>query len=295
MLEPLLIFVTVVEQKNFSRAAKLLHISQPSVSLHIQNLEKEFGNKLFHRSPQYVQVTAAGELLYQSAKKMITYYQLVQEQIDQLKNRVTGKMNVGASYTIGEYILPYLLEKYIKQYPLVDLEVTIKNTTQIMNELTGGQLDLALVEGKVQDTGCLISTFMIDELILLVSPSHPLASHPAIQPTMLHDHVWILREQGSGTRHYEDHLINHFKLRVKKSFIFSSNQGVKEAIIAGLGIAILSRLTVRREVENGVLREIPIHNFSLKRPLSIVQMKKNAINSKAVEILTQQLQDIATR
>src|SRR4051812_3861590 len=106
------VFVTVIEQKNFTRAAEILNISQPNVSLHIRNLENEFGTKLIHRSPKQVQITEAGQILYRHAKQILLHFEEARHEINDLRHVVTGKLRVGASFTIGEYILPKVLAEY---------------------------------------------------------------------------------------------------------------------------------------------------------------------------------------
>jgi DNA-binding transcriptional LysR family regulator len=268
MVDSLKLFVAVYEQKSFSRAASLLHLSQPGVSVQIQSMENELGAKLFHRTPKQVKPTQAGELLYKKAKKILSLYEEAQEDIQRLQKTVTGALKIGASFTIGEYLLPKLLAGYAAQYPAVSAEVTIANTEQIIHAIRHNEIDVGLVEGDVGHAELSVEPFMRDELVIVASATHPLALMKNVQPEQLHDQVWVLREAGSGTRWYSDCLIREWGLRVKHSYIFSSSQGVKEAVAAGLGIALLSRLVVHHELVSGEL--VPLIKKRVYRQFSLL-------------------------
>lgn len=283
MVESLKVYVTVVDKKNFSRAAEELFISQPSVSLHIRNLEKEFNTKLLNRSPKQVEPTESGLILYKQSKQILHLYNQVKEEIDELRHVVKGTLRIGASFTIGEYFLPRLMAEFATQYPYVEIEVIIANTEEVIQALRANQLNLGLVEGKVSQTDVLIEPFMEDEMILVVPPKHPLAGQLEVKPEHLHDQVWILREQGSGTRMFSDEVIRDYQLRVKRTFVFSSSQGVKETVAAGLGIALVSRLIVQRELATGELRGLNITGKRNTRQFVMISLP-TAVQTKALEV-----------
>ncbi|MBP1989473.1 LysR family transcriptional regulator [Paenibacillus eucommiae] len=289
IVETLRVFVTVAEQKNFSRAAELLNLSQPGVSLQIRNLENEFGAKLMHRSPKLVKLTVAGEILYKRAKVILSLYEEAKEDIHLLRDVVTGSIRIGASFTIGEYILPRLLAEFVHHYPEVDIQVHIGNTEEIAQAVRSNSLDLGLVEGEVSHPDLTVTPYMKDEMTLIVSPEHPLSHVSAgkAQAAMLQDQVWILRESGSGTRAFSEQYIQDAGLVMKRSYVFNSSQGVKEAVAAGLGIAILSRLVVRKELEAGEICEIPIDG-KIGRDFSIIQNKDHSA-AMAVSVFVERL------
>ncbi|WP_227936318.1 LysR family transcriptional regulator [Alkalihalobacillus deserti] len=278
IIDPLKIFVTVVEQRHFSRAAKLLNLSQPNVSLHIRNLENELDTTLFIRSPKQVKVTEAGEMLYIRAKKILSLYEEAKQEIASQRHIVQGTINIGASFTIGEYILPRLLANYANENPLVHVEVTVGNTEEVIAKTKSNQLDIGLIEGELQDLDVEARPFMEDEMIIIAPSNHPLAQLRIVKPDMLHDQSWIWREKGSGTRAYSDQLIESLQIAVKRSFIFSSSQGIKEAVSAGLGIAMISKLTVRKELETNEIKQIHISNRTFTRNFSIIQGKHDFKN-----------------
>ena len=286
--DPLKIFVTVAELKNFSRAAEELYLSQPSVSLQIRNLENELGSKLINRSPKHLELTQSGEILYGLAKQILLLYDRARQEINQLTNTVTGSLKVGASYTIGEYILPFALTEFSTQFPNVDIEASIANTVEITQAVRSNHLDLGLVEGEVNHSDLDIQALMDDELILVVPNQHALARYPIVTSEDLQDQVWIFRESGSGTRDFSDKLIKDLRIDVRKSHIFGSSQAVKQAVIAGLGIALVSSWIVRKELKANEITAIRIKDMRLIRSFSIIRPKNNEM-SMAMSIFTENL------
>ncbi|EGW36318.1 LysR family transcriptional regulator [Desulfosporosinus sp. OT] len=286
--DPLKIFVTVVEYKNFSRAAEELYLSQPSVSLQIRNLENELGSKLMNRSSKHLELTQSGEIFYDYAKQMLLLYDKAKEDIDQLTNVVTGSLKVGASYTLGEYILPFVLAEFAAQFPTVNIEASIDNTEEITQAVRANHLDIALVEGEVTHLDLDIRPLMEDEIILVVPNQHPLARLPIVTADHLQDQVWILRESGSGTRSFCDKLISDWGINVKKTYIFGSSQAVKQAVVAGLGMALVSCWIVRKELNAKELTRVSIKGKRLARSFSLIRSKNHEM-SKAMEVFTEQL------
>jgi DNA-binding transcriptional LysR family regulator len=278
IVEVLKVFITVAEQRNFSRAAEILNLSQPGVSLQIRNLENEMGAKLLHRSPKHVKLTEAGEVLYKRAKLILMHYEEAKQEIHLLQNVVTGKLKIGASFTIGEYLLPRLLVEFTTKYPQVDIQVLIRNTEEIVHAVQANAFDLGLVEGGVSHYDVDVEPFMKDKMILVAPNAHPLSSLRKIDMGMLQNQVWILRETGSGTRAFSDIFIQENGLSLKRSFIFNSSQGVKEAVAAGLGIAILSEWVVRKELNTGEVCELPLQEKAFTRDFSLVHPKNSSVS-----------------
>lgn len=263
-------FVTVVEAKNFTRAGEILRLSQPSVSLHIKHLEREFGTKLIDRSPKHLYVTQAGEMLYERARQMLNLYEKAKEDIYTHQHRIAGTLHIGASFTVGEYVLPVLLADFCHRYPDVEVEVTIGNTQRITEAVKLLHMDIGLIEGQTSEKDLQIVPFMKDEMVLVAPMNHPLVGDSPVAPEALQDEIWIVREEGSGTRVYSDHVIRTLGLSVKKMITFSSNQAVKEAVAAGLGITLLSKWVVRKPIQHGELAMIAIQGQQFPRRLSYV-------------------------
>ena len=293
-MDPLKVFVTVIEQKNFSRAGDILNLSQPGVSLHIRNLENELGTKLIYRSPKQVQITEPGKILYRHAKQMINHYETAKREINEFNNVVSGTMKIGASFTIGEYYLPKVLAEFAAQYPMVDIQIIISNSNDVIQGIRSNKLDIGLIEGETDYKDIDVMPFMNDEMIVVVPPDHPLSQMDLIEGNMLQNQTWVLREQGSGTRAYSDKLLSSLELNIKKTFIFTSIQGVKEAVMAGLGIALLSRLTVQKELKSNELKTFHLKNEPIIRPFSIVK-KLDFEASKAMELFLRKVEEFAIK
>jgi LysR family transcriptional regulator, transcriptional activator of the cysJI operon len=293
-MDPLKVFVTVIEQKNFSRAGDILNLSQPGVSLHIRNLENELGTKLIYRSPKQVQITEPGKILYRHAKQMLNHYETAKREINEFNNVVSGTMKIGASFTIGEYYLPKVLAEFAAQYPMVDIQIIISNSNDVIQGIRSNKLDIGLIEGETEYKDIDVRPFMNDEMIVVVPPDHPLSQMDLIEGDMLQNQTWVLREQGSGTRTYSDKLLSSLELNIKKTFIFTSIQGVKEAVMAGLGIALLSRLTVQKELKSNELKTFHLKNEPIIRPFSIVK-KLDFEASKAMELFLRKVEEFAIK
>ncbi|MFC0272803.1 LysR family transcriptional regulator [Metabacillus herbersteinensis] len=273
-------FVTLVEVKNFTKTAEILLMSQPSVSLHIKNLEREFNTKLFLRSPKTLKITPTGEILYDRAKKMITIYEQTKQDILEHHNSIKGELKIGASFTIGEYILPSLLLDLQKEYPELKLQVVIGNTEEIVQSVRLYQVDIGLIEGQTNEKELSVHAFMEDELFIVSSFNHKLASIEEVTVADLQNQAWVTREVGSGTREYLDHVIRSNGLKVNSLLTISSNQGIKETLINGEGLSLLSRSVIERDVQHRNLSIIQLKNQPFYRMLSfiyspIMQDKKN--------------------
>ncbi|MGG3466932.1 LysR family transcriptional regulator [Neobacillus pocheonensis] len=278
--EELKTFVTLAEVKNFTKTAELLLMSQPSVSLHIKNLEKEFQTKLFLRSPKFLQITPTGEILYDRAKQMIKIYEQTKQDILEHNNSIKGELKIGASFTIGEYILPSLLIDIQNDYPELELQVVIGNTEEIVQSVRLYQVDIGLIEGQTNEKEISVHSFMQDELYIVSSNNHELALKGDVTMTDLQNQAWVSREVGSGTRDYLDHVIRSNGLKVKSLLSISSSQGIKETLINGKGLSLLSNSIIERDVQYGLLSIIKVKNHRFTRTLSyiyspIMQDKRN--------------------
>ncbi|MTH54704.1 LysR family transcriptional regulator [Bacillus mangrovi] len=270
-LDSLKTFTTLAEVKNFTKTADILHISQPSVSLHIKNLEKEFQTSLFVRSPKSLKITPTGEILYNRAKQIINIYSQTKLDILEHHHDVKGKLVIGASFTIGEYILPAFLVGFQKKYPDLDIEVMIGNTEEVIESVRLFKVDIGLIEGQTNEKELTVEPFMEDELFLVSSADHVLAQKKRVMIDDLHSRNWVTREEGSGTREYLEHVIRSNGLKVNSFLTISSNQGIKGTLISGMdALSLLSRHVIDREVQHHALSIIPLQGHSFKRKLSMV-------------------------
>lgn len=277
-------FITLVEVKNFTKTSEILHISQPSVSLHIKNLEQEYQTTLFIRSPKSVQITPTGQILYERAKQILAIYEAAKEDILAHHHAIQGSLVIGASFTIGENILPPILACLQQQFPHLELEIIIGNTNEIIHLAKLLQIDIGLIEGQSRDKELVIKPFMQDELFIVGANHHPLTKQSSITISALQQQNWVARESGSGTRTYLDHFFRVNGLQVQSLLTISSNQGVKESVIQGLGLALLSGCVIEREIKNGDLAILHLEGQHFTRTFSYLYSPtmKNKRNVEAL-------------
>lgn len=281
-------FVTVVELQHFTKAAQQLRISQPSVSLHIKNLEEEFQTTLFIRTPKKVSVTPSGKIVYERAKQMISIYEQMKREIAEYHHEVQGELKIGASFTIGEYILPAIAATLHKEFPKLQLNIVIGNTEEVVAQVRMFQVDIGLIEGQTSDKEIHIEPFMEDELGIVCHPSHPLAKKKNITIEQLQEETWVLREKGSGTREFMEHVIRSNGVKVDSLLTISSNHGVKEAVMNGVGLTFLSNCVVNKEIENGSLVKIDFNQAKFQRKFSYIYSPV-MLENKAVQLFLKQL------
>jgi len=269
----LYIFITVADKKNFSRAAELLNMTQPAISQNIHALEDYYGAKLLERSSKKVDLTQAGTVLYKYAQDILSLHRVAKRAVADLVDLVTGKLTIGASLTIGEYVLPKMLATFARKYPDVEYSVKVGNT-ELIHELTrDGTIDVGLVEGAIEDSQLKIKTFLQDELVLVVPILHPLAKRSFVFEEELRECVFVIREEGSGTRLAVSEFFEKAGLNPERVITLGSTQAIKEAVESGLGITILSKWSLRKELALGSLKPLRIKGLDIPRWFFHIQLK----------------------
>jgi LysR family transcriptional regulator, transcriptional activator of the cysJI operon len=273
-IESLQMFCLVVDEGSISQAARLSYVSQPAVTRQIHQLENFYGALLFDRSDGKLKVTVAGKMLYPFAKSIVHDFHRSKESIKQAMGEYHTNLHVGASFTIGEYLLPSLLGRYKKQTPDIKVTLTIKNTPGVLEDLSDDVIDMALVEGLVENKEFIVEKFADDELIVVCSSEHVWGEQIQIEELINERMIW--RESGSGTRLIvENSLREHGIVEKMESYMeLGSTQAIKSAVEAGLGISILPRLTVARELKLGLLREVGIEGVTISRNLWLVKKQQ---------------------
>ena len=293
----LALFRAVAEAGGFSRAAATVHVSQPAISMQVAELESALGTPLFDRLPRGVRLTSAGEILLGYAQRIATLEQDAERALRELRGLERGRLALGASMTIGGYLLPAILGDFRRRHPAVELQLTIANTETIKTRLLDGTLELGLTEGAPPaDEELAVRVFHEDELIVIAPPDHPFASAAAargsrrrIDARQLCAEPLILREPGSGTREVLlralvkcGATIHHVALTL------TDTEAIKRSVTAGLGLAVVSRLCVGLELAGGLLVEVPVRGLKLRRPLYELTLR-NREKSPAVEAFINRL------
>lgn len=261
------IFVAVAEARNFSRAAEQLYISQPAVSKGIQELEQQLGMSLFNRVGRSIQLTEAGEVLYANARIIFASERAAETALEQMRGLQRGHLAVGASATIGSYMLPSLLGAFNRLYPGINLFLDIGNTPQIADRLLHARLDTAFVEGAVDPARFQLSHWRDDRLVVIADIHHPLGAQQSISLDQLRDVTVIMREPESGTRLIVQNVLRAKGIEIMPGLELSSNEAIKQAVMAGLGLAIVSTETIRLELETNRLLILDVPDLTIVRPL----------------------------
>ncbi len=268
------VFITVADKKNFSKAAKALSLTQPAVSFQIQTLEQYYQTMLFDRVNRHVKLTAAGELLLDYAVHMNNLQAELERNMQQLTGHVKGELLIGASTTIGEYILPYVVGSFKQDYPDVNVTIQIMNTKDIGNAVSNKTFDLGIIEGPSElNDSVEPRKFLEDELVLAMPADHPLASHGSITLDELKTLPYITREPGSGSRLiFEQALIDaDFDIEDLNIVMeLGSTTSIKSAIMGGLGISTISKWAIQDLVKTGKVVALSIEGLTLTRNFNII-------------------------
>ncbi|MDR1069301.1 MAG: LysR family transcriptional regulator [Gracilibacteraceae bacterium] len=272
-----LVFKAVAESSNISLAARHLHISQPAVSLQIQNMESYYGVKLLERSNKGVQLTAAGQTFYNYANEMLLRHEKLKDELSQLAECQREYVKIGATLTIGEYVVPNLLTYLFRVRPDIDFKVNIANTESVTQDLLERKLRIGLIEGPVRDHRDLAQEeFWQDELLVVTPFHHPWAAKGYVTLSELAAARLIMREEGSGTRKVVENIFHENGIRLSDMNIMmevGNTQAIKQLVAAGLGVTIISALTVRQECLDQTLLGVKVQGLEMSRPFRLVTYK----------------------
>ncbi|ALS75721.1 hypothetical protein AUC31_11165 [Planococcus rifietoensis] len=259
------IFVTTAEQKSFTRAAELLHMTPSAISLSIKALENKLGVRLFERSNKYVQLTEAGQVMYAQSKEILLKYDQLKLALTELEPSTAMPLSIGAAYTFGEYFLPGIIYAFSKRHPNITPNITIHNSKTIIEQIHKQELDIGfIVEGEASGSDVDTKLFTEEEMVIIARPNHPIIRHSQVDRRLLEAETWIIREPGSGTRDVTDKLFAQLGIAPKKVMSFGSSQTIKESVALGLGISYLSESTVKSETKTGSIGAITLADFPNK-------------------------------
>ncbi|UHA74046.1 selenium metabolism-associated LysR family transcriptional regulator [Paenibacillus sp. 481] len=283
------IFYAVAMKGSFSAAAQALHMTQPAVTMQIQSLEEYFGTKLLHRSTKKLQLSEAGQMLIPYAERCLALIRETEQAMSNYAVDLRGKLQLAASLTIGEYVLPQLLGSFGTQFPDLTLSLKVMNTSQIVEGIRANQLHLGLVEAPITDPDMVIEPVMEDELLVVVPSHHPLADREEVDLHEVLMYRFVLREQGSGTRQVMEEALS--KKGVPSSSLqvvmeLGSTGAVKSAVEAGIGITMLSPSSVRHELTLGLVHTLRIRDVQFTRKFYAVHGRASVLALPAATFLT---------
>jgi DNA-binding transcriptional LysR family regulator len=271
----LYIFYAVASYHSFSRAAEALDITQPAVSIQIQELEKALGATLFHRRSRGLRVTEVGETVYSYAQQIFSLSNKLLETVQEMHGLQTGRLTLGASTTPGEFVLPLAIGQFRQVYPGIQVEMSIANTRSVVQRILSREIDLGMVGDHPQPPSdeLEIIDYLVDEIALVAAPTHPVAQAQSLTLQQVAEQGLIVREEGSATRNTAERYFAQMGVTPYIALSLGSNQAVKQAAVAGGGVGIISRLGVAAEVKAGMLVILNVEGWDCRRSLILVRPK----------------------
>ena len=293
-LQQLRILKAVATEKNFTKAAQVLHLSQPSLSKQIKTLEKNLDILLINRENNKISLTENGKVFLQYSERILALCEESCRALIDLKNGDRGNLTVGASQTIGTYLMPRVLALFAQNYPQLDLKVQVNSTRLIANNVLNREIDIAVVGGEIPNElkkNLTIKDFVEDEFSLIISKSHPFASKKKIKKENLYYLNFITLNSNSTIRKFIDNILIQNGIetnQLKVIMQFNSIEGIKTAVSLGLGAAFVSSSAIEKEIELKTIEILKIDNLRITRRLSIISNPKS-YKSKAFDIFYNEL------
>lgn len=276
-LRQLRTFKTVVDLTSFSAAALRLKLSQPSVSYQIKELEEALGLPLLDRLGKKVQLTEAGAVLYSYVRQMLGVLDEATVAIEEMRGIQRGSLRVGASTTVGIYLLPAALGAFKKLHPGLVISLEIGSRARVQEQVLRNELDLAVVGPALKDPDLAVIPFMNDELIVVAPAGHPLASRKSLTLKDLAEQPFVMREAASGSRWSLEKAARKAGAKLIVAMELGSNGAIKHAVESGLGLAVLSRYACTLELSSGRLVELDVRGFPIRRDWHIVHLRRRRL------------------
>lgn len=275
------IFCKVVDLKSFSRAGRAVHLSQPTVSSHIKDLEEHFDCRLIDRLAKEALPTKAGRLLYRYSKRMIVLRDEIESAMAEFKGKIKGSLDLGGSTIPGAFVLPDIIGAFTTRFPEVNVSLTIADTQQIIDTILAGDLELGVV-GAVASHANVVQTRLVDDEMCLVVPTgHRWAGKKRITAQQLFSEPFIIREQGSGTlKSIQNSFleggfnVNDLKIVAR----IGSTEAIRQGVKGGIGVTILSSIAVAEDVAAGKLYTLSIDGLNLKRCFYLTHHRNRSLS-----------------
>lgn len=280
------IFIAVVETKQVTRASKKLFLTQSAVSLALGELENQLDGALFDRHGRSLLLNDRGRYLLPLAREIVSKMANVSALMNEKEGKVVGTLNLVASSTIGNYVLPYLISAFEKIHPDVIFNMRVHNTKTAEKLLVERKVDMGFVEGKVSNEQIQVTPWFMDELVLVSSPAQiGDESMACVRSGDLKKYKWVMREQGSGTAQIFKRKLGEHVTDLDVIMELGNTEAIKNALKAGSGVGCLSNLAVCHEIEDGTLKRIELDGVDLWRQLSVIQHKNKATTRLMQEFL----------
>ena len=299
-LQQLRILKAVATEKTFTKAAEVLYISQPSLSKQIKRLENNLDITLINRENNKISLTENGQVFLQYSERILALCEESCRALIDLKNGDRGSLTIGASQTIGTYLMPRILALFAQNYPQIDLKVQVNSTPIIINNILKKEIDIAVVGGEIPyklKKNLTIKNFVDDEIHLIIPKSHPFAKKKKINKEDLYYLNFITLNSNSTIRKFIDNILVQNQIETKQLKVImqlNSIEGIKTAVSLGLGAAFVSSAAIEKEIELKTIEILKIENIQINRTLSIIS-NPESYKSKAFEFFFTELWTLKSR
>lgn len=282
-LHHLRLFTAVVDHGGFTKAAHALHLSQPAISKSLSELERQLHVKLLDRSGRSVRLTDAGRLLHARGRELFGVERAAERELRELRGLKRGVLRVAASTTIATYMLPPVLGRFRMRHPGVRLRVLSANTRSVLKMLLESYVDVALVEGPVSNASVEVKPWIDDDLVVIAPPDHPVVGR-SIAVDDLPSFPFLVREPGSGTRVVSQRALAQRGVRLTNTTRVGGTEAIKQAVAAGLGLAIVSRAAAADQIALGKIAVITVDGLVIRRTLTQIKLRDRVPSGAAREL-----------
>jgi len=279
-LRQLKVFESVARHLSYSRAADELGLTQPAVSMQIKALVEQVGLPLFDQIGRKISLTDAGHELYRHAHEVARQLGAAEEALATLKGLAGGKLDIAVVST-AKYFAPQLLARFLKDHPGVQLKLSVNNREVVMRQLAENETDLAITGRPPQRMETVAEAFAPHPHVIIAPPEHPLAGKRGIPLTRLAAETFVVREPGSGTRGLLERLFSENQVPLNMSLEMASNETIKQAVMAGMGISLLSLHTIGLELETGRLVALDVKGTPIERHWHVVHLQHKHLSPVA--------------
>lgn len=276
-LHLLKIYVCAVEENSFTKAAEQLRISQPAVSKAVRELEAQLDTLLLERQGKYFKPNEAGQVLFDYGKSLFAMEREASEVLRAFKNLERGRLIVGASTTVASYWLAPYLKKFSDKYPGIEVQVVGANTENVAQLLLDCKVDVALVEGEVSDERIETRLWRTEEMVA-IAPSF----ENSARKRELEQQVWILREQGSGSRNVAEQLLLNMGIQAQRTLEMNSNEAIIQAVAAGCGVGIVPKITARDQLALRRVKRFALGSGKMERPFFRLRLPHRPLSNAAL-------------
>ncbi|MBS4535196.1 LysR family transcriptional regulator [Clostridium sp. D2Q-14] len=266
-------FVEVINSKSFSKAANKLFLTQPTVTSHIQNLEKELNISLLNRSNKNISPTSGGKILYNYAQDIINMRDMAQFKLGKYKGQIEGTLEIASSTIPKQYILPHILKSFFSKYPNITLNILHNNSKGVINDIMDNRIDFGIVGAKYNNRHLKYIELIEDNLILIAPKNNNLSNSKKLTIDLVRKENMILRHQGSGSRLLLEKALHDINDSIKSFNVVittESNETIKKFVELGIGVSFISELAVKKELENDVFKGYNIPELNLNRKFYFV-------------------------